>query len=371
MATTTTPAPENKPAYKGIKEDLRTRIDSGELPEGARVASENVLAQQLGISRNQTRQALRELELEGYVMRRRGSGTYVAPRNRELATLSQAGAGAAVMIFPQYLSGYCSRVVEGFMRHMSEAGRQTITYNWQKDQASELRLLRAISDSGSGGLVAWLEHDDQETQAVVRELRSKRFPIVLVDRYLHNVDVDCVLSDNVEIGYRLTKALLDRGHRRIAFAGWFREAPSSLRGRLEGYRRALAETGIDYDESLVGGELRHVEENALSVVRTYMALADRPTAFVCVHDRLAKLFYEPLIDLGYRVPESVALAAVQDRRPPERNDVPMITLEQQAHQIGTRSAELLLQREQNPEGGPQHCLIEPAQLIEEQPRPGS
>ena len=63
------------PVYEDIKRRIKEQIRRGDLKAGDRVPSEYELVNQLGVSRNQTRQALRELELEGYVVRRRGSGS--------------------------------------------------------------------------------------------------------------------------------------------------------------------------------------------------------------------------------------------------------------------------------------------------------
>ena len=71
--------PPDIPIYAFIKRELKNQIESGELPEGARVPSELELARTFGVSRNPTRQALRDLELEGYLVRTPGRGSFVAP----------------------------------------------------------------------------------------------------------------------------------------------------------------------------------------------------------------------------------------------------------------------------------------------------
>jgi GntR family transcriptional regulator len=61
-----------------VHDELRQRIDQGALPTGSRLPSEPDLAAELGVSRATLREALRALEDEGLLRRRRGSGTYVA-----------------------------------------------------------------------------------------------------------------------------------------------------------------------------------------------------------------------------------------------------------------------------------------------------
>lgn len=65
------------PPYAQVAADLKRRIDSGELPPGARVPSISYLMGQYGIARNTARRALHELEAEGLVQIRQGWGTFV------------------------------------------------------------------------------------------------------------------------------------------------------------------------------------------------------------------------------------------------------------------------------------------------------
>src|SRR4029453_15448975 len=61
-----------------VQDELKQRIDRGELAAGARLPSEPELAAELQVSRATLREALRAMELEGLLRRRQGSGTFVA-----------------------------------------------------------------------------------------------------------------------------------------------------------------------------------------------------------------------------------------------------------------------------------------------------
>lgn len=63
--------------YRGIADELRQRIDSGELPPGSRVPGENDLMDQYDVERPTARQALEVLKNEGLIIAKRGSGTFV------------------------------------------------------------------------------------------------------------------------------------------------------------------------------------------------------------------------------------------------------------------------------------------------------
>lgn len=90
-------------------------------------------------------------------------------------------------------------------------------------------------------------------------------PAVFVDRPAPGVPADTVTVDNERGAYVATVHLLEHGHRRIAFVG---TAPErfTLRKRLDGYRAALRDAGIDYDARLVLPHRRPVEDALLAPV---------------------------------------------------------------------------------------------------------
>jgi len=343
------------PVYEDIKQQLKARIENGEWASGQRIPSEYELVEELAIGRHRARQALRELEVEGYIVRRRGSGSYVVPASDRTTAVNVAGRDAVAMFFPRYICRYSRQVVDGFMRHMTDTGRRIIMYNVCSDEASERESLRAIVDSGVAGLVAWIDHDTPAVRKLLSSLAKRCFPIVLADRYLPGVDIDHAVSSNEDIGYRLTRALLDNGHQRIAFAG-YRENVSSIADRFSGYQRALREAGLVKESEHRGTDGRHnfllevesVMDFSEQTVKGVMALRDRPTAFVCVNDLFAEKVYQQLVKLGYEVPGDVELAAVDDEHPLDTNKIPMICIAQNAYEVGAQSAQVLLARVTDP-----------------------
>ncbi len=68
------------PAWAQVAQHFKRTIDDGTLPSGHRLPSETELADDFGVSRMTVRQAFGHLSAEGYVDRRQGIGTFVAPR---------------------------------------------------------------------------------------------------------------------------------------------------------------------------------------------------------------------------------------------------------------------------------------------------
>ncbi|MEU7816704.1 PLP-dependent aminotransferase family protein [Pseudonocardia sp. NPDC049154] len=83
------------PAYKTLYEQLRTSILTGQLPAGTRLPPSRSLATETGMSRNTVLAAFGQLQAEGYITGRQGSGTYVASVLPEQALRSVTAKPAA------------------------------------------------------------------------------------------------------------------------------------------------------------------------------------------------------------------------------------------------------------------------------------
>jgi DNA-binding LacI/PurR family transcriptional regulator len=355
--------------YDDIKTLLKDQIEAGALAVGDRLPSEYQLVRDLKVNRSRARQALRELEIEGYIVRRRGSGSYVAAPPGQVTAVRATNKTTVALVFPRYLSRYARQVVEGFMKHMAVAEKQTVAYNVQPDPESEAVYLRSIAESGVAGLTVWLNNDTPAVRHFLLDMKDRGFPIVLTDRYFDGLELDHVVSANEEIGYLLTRALLERGHRRVAFAG-YRESASSILDRYKGYRRALREAGMELPptpEKSAQTPLTIPDEalrrDARNAVKEIMALRDRPTAFVCIHDYEAEIVAVGLGHLGYCVPDDVELGAVDDEHGQEAHPLPGIWIAQDAFEVGTQTAEVLCQRVADPWAPVQRRAIPPAPAV--------
>ncbi len=97
------------PLYHQLSEIILARIRSGEYAPGHRIPSEPALAAAYGIGRPTVRQAIDVLVRRRFLLRRRGSGTYVRPEPEEVDLFSLAGTMSA---FQKKGISVVSRIIE-------------------------------------------------------------------------------------------------------------------------------------------------------------------------------------------------------------------------------------------------------------------
>lgn len=173
--------------------------------------------------------------------------------------------------------------------------------------------------------------------------------------------IDDLFVDGRAAAHAMTRHLIARGHRRIGMIAG-RGGPQAV--RIEGYRAALAESGLD---PLVGLDDAFNEDGGLRAARAMLAGADRPTAIFAANDLMAIGALGAAAEAGLAVPGNLAVAGFDDIPAARLVTPPLTTVRQFEHAVGARAAALLLERIGKRAGAPQHpgrALEMPFELVE-------
>jgi LacI family transcriptional regulator len=178
----------------------------------------------------------------------------------------------------------------------------------------------------------------------IRELRALRAPVVLLGA--HSDVFDCFLWDNVAGARAAVEHLIERGHRRIAMMVSHTEQ-GLQHERVDGYRQALQQAGIPFDQSLIqaGETPKHggfSEEAGEEAMLQLLQRAPDVTAVFASSDVQAIGAMKALRDTKKRVPEDVALVGYDDIKP--SRFIGLSSVDQEIQQVGFQAASLLLER---------------------------
>jgi LacI family transcriptional regulator, galactose operon repressor len=210
-----------------------------------------------------------------------------------------------------------------------------------------------------GLIILSLPVDDSQ----VRRLIDHELPTVLIE-YPHP-KLNCVEIDDVEGGYMATTYLLGKGHRRIAFLGdtdlpEYSIHPVSL--RLRGFRRALKEARIKLPDTFVR-LAPYSQEQTRKVAKELLNLPEPPTAIFAATDFQALGVLKAARQLGFRVPDQLAVIGFDDLDIAEYFD--LTTISQHLDESGRLAVELLLAQIASPSRPPRHVKL-PLTLVERQ-----
>jgi LacI family transcriptional regulator len=118
------------------------------------------------------------------------------------------------------------------------------------------------------------------------------------------------MLDNRRAALEATRHILSFGHRRIAMLSG-PEAVSTGAERQQGYREALLEAGVAYDEALVR-DAGFREERAYDSARELLSATERPSAVFAANNLIAIGLMRAIADLQLQCPRDVSVVSIDD-----------------------------------------------------------
>ncbi|MFZ6030824.1 MAG: LacI family DNA-binding transcriptional regulator [Chloroflexota bacterium] len=218
-------------------------------------------------------------------------------------------------------------------------GYSTIICNTDESEEKQARYLHMLLRRKIDGI---LMVPASSSAAPIRLIQRQNVPIVVLDRQIPGVEVDIVRADSETGAYELTTHLLSLGHRRIAvLAG--PESVSTAVDRVNGYRRAMHEAGLDIHAlQIFWGNF--TQESGRALTQKALSAPVPPTAIFASNNFIAIGVMQALQEKKVRIPEDMALVTVDDIHPTFTIYPFLTVVTQPAREMGRQAATLLLEK---------------------------
>ncbi len=204
----------------------------------------------------------------------------------------------------EQFSGF-TRVVDGIMSAAHEKGIAVSIV--RRDAARSSQVYPNWPHGKLGVIVIGKTLADERAEEAL--LLEHHIPHVFVNRMMHNPNTSYVSVDLTEAARELTQYMIQKGHRRIAISGDCSHLRVD-RDKIAGYKQALADAGLPFDASLC---LEDVPKEALEKRLTALFEGEhRPDAYLGICDTHAMQCIALAERMGYRVPQDIAVAGMDD-----------------------------------------------------------
>jgi GntR family transcriptional regulator of arabinose operon len=343
------------PLYEQVKRQLLEAIASGGYSPGVPFVTQREICERFGVSHATAVRALNDLAAEGYVVRRRGSGTFVAERPAGRSR----GAGRTIACVLQFQGPHVSQVLAGIEASCAELGYRLYLTHCEGDPRREERALLDALDHQADGIMVYPAEDSAPDSAYTEVLASG-VPLVLLDRYRPELATDAVVADNFGAGRLLTEALIAAGHRTMATL-WDETTVTSVRDRLAGHIDALRRHGITVRPDLT--VLRPFRSLAADQRRALLAGLlcgpQPPSVLLCANGYVLAGAAQDLLALGFAIPGDVDLAGMDDAGPFDVLPLTAAAVSLPSREMGRRAMELLHVRisAEAPATGPELVVV--------------
>lgn len=331
--------------YKWLADRLEALIQKNIRQGINKLPTEKELCEHYNLSRQTVRMALRSLEEQGLIEKRRGSGSYItgrSPRPRE----NMVG----VLLFNDQDYIYPG-VLRDIQTTLLESGFFTVVYSTGNRVSREREILLELLKKPPRGLIvegckSALPNPNLD---LYRQLIKKGSEIVfLYNHYPELSDCLFVKDDNISGSSLLVRHLADQGHTRMG--GIFKSDDLQGPERYQGFMETLRDLNLPLpDRQVCWYDSYDLEKLTGSGDAAFLyEMVQKPlsscTAIVCYNDVLAYHLIDVLLRSGYRLPKDMAVAAFDNTYLSNSDILTITTLSHLPHEMGTRAAGTLLKK---------------------------
>lgn len=264
------------------------------------------------------------------------------------------------LIVPDITNMFFAEIAKNVERKINSEGYSIVLCNTNDNPADELKYANLLFAKGVDALLVCPAVESEGYFDYIENFIQAGKGVIVFDRYFEGNPCSSVISDNLKGSIDAVKYLIKKGHRKIGCITGPANSYSS-RLRLEGYKTALQEEGIVYDEKLVktgNYQFNGGYEQGLDLLKENIT-----AVFIC-NDLMAYGFYHAAKECGKRIPQDISVIGFDDLLFSAMLDVPLTSVNQNVEAI---SENILLLLKEILEGSKEikHIVI-PTKITERQ-----
>ena len=244
------------------------------------------------------------------------------------------------LVIPNIESRFFSSLAHRLEVRCRRAGYAVFITNSDDAATNDAELASQLITRGIDGLFLVAGDELRPTESLLEALRTTPVPYIMVDRCVEGLTGDRVAFDHEQGGYLATRYLIERGHSRIACVANV-ERSNTGRARHAGYKRALAEAGIELDPGLV-------LQSDYSIVGGYNAterlLQTDATAAFASSDNIALGLLKRLREEGVSVPDDLSVVSYDNSNADMLFETKLTSVAQDVDLLAERALSVMLER---------------------------
>ncbi|EDW20099.1 catabolite control protein A [Bacillus sp. FSL K6-4563] len=241
------------------------------------------------------------------------------------------------VIIPDISSIFYSELARGIEDIATMYKYNIILSNSDQNTDKELHLLNTMLGKQVDGIVFM---GGNITDVLVEEFKRSPVPIVLAASVEEQAQTPSVNINYEQAIYDSVQLLVEKGHKRIAFVSGPMSEPINSMRKLAGYKRALEEAGIAFDDALVA-EGDYSYDSGIESLAHLLEQSDKPTAVIAATDEMALGVIHGAQDRGVSIPDDLEVIGFDNTRLSLMVRPQLTTVVQPTYDIGAVAMRLL------------------------------
>lgn len=265
------------------------------------------------------------------------------------------------LILPSVSNKYFADIAAVVISECRKAGYATIVMDVSENEDFQKDSVRQLAAREVDGIIIAPCGEDPSQLEVIDE---GHFPVVLIDRYFEKSKLSFITTNNYQGGINATRHLIANGHKRITcIQGVTNSLPN--RKRVEGYRFAMKEAGLEEYISVTGNDF--TVQNGYVETKLLLSSENRPTAIFALSNTITLGVLKAVREGDLSIPENFSLVSFDDNIYMDYIDPPVTRIVQPVEDMAKLAVRILMTDistfKENPEQRRQSMLQLTPELI--------
>ncbi len=250
------------------------------------------------------------------------------------------------VVVPDINNPFFGEVIKGITLTAEKHNLNILLCDTNECEKSERRYLEILKGQKLKGIIITPTSDANEFNAeYLQFMENMGIPIVLVDRDVKHSKFGGVFIDNVAGAFEAVQALIKNDHRRIAvIAGPKTSKPG--RDRLRGYKQALEDYGLPFDEKLVFyGDFKL--QSGYEITKKIFDLNPIPTAVFSSNNMMTLGCIKYLEEHGKEIGEDISLIGFDEIEILNILNIKISVIDRPTFDMGEIAIKILLEKLEN------------------------
>lgn len=264
------------------------------------------------------------------------------------------------VIVPRLNSYFMSAVIAGMEKIANEAGYNLVISQSMESVKKEVMNVKTMFNSRVDGLLVSAAYDTED-QSHFDVFLQKKVPVIFFDRVLDHPQCTSIIIDNFKAGYEVTEHLIQQGCTRIVHITASQKR-NVYADRLKGYKQALADHGLKFDEKLIF-YTNLSDQAGIDVASAIKKMKPLPDGIFSANDACAVSCIRELKKSRILIPNQIAVAGFNNDPLSKVIEPNLTTVDYPGQEMGEVAASILIRRLEKREGISLNTMVLRHQLI--------
>ena len=234
---------------------------------------------------------------------------------------------------------YYAKVIKGVEAVLSRQGYHTIISNNNENPQVETNLLNEIISINVAGVLITPALGNGES---IKVLAENNVPYVLLHRYIDKDHDNYVVADDEKAAYIGTRYLVEKHGSCVGFIN-ANQSISTAYNRLSGYKKALEESGIPFNENFVIENVFNQDDGYKAASLAVERMGNGRFSLLCYSDYIAVGVMHGIREQNLAIPKDVAIMGIDGIEMFSYFYPGLSSVHLPKYELGVKAAELLLE----------------------------